>query len=63
MVGVAKLRRVGVLKSGLVAKGKVGVQGEKGPWDLESCFGVWKEFRKKFGEVGVLVGVGGSPPE
>ena len=24
-------------------------------------FGVWKEFRKKFGDVGVLVGVGGSP--
>lgn len=25
--------------------------------------GVWKEFRKKFGDVGVWVGVGGSPPE
>lgn len=24
-------------------------------------FGVWNEFRKKFGDVGVLVGVGGSP--
>ena len=25
------------------------------------CLGVWNEFRKKFGDVGVLVGVGGSP--
>lgn len=61
-VGVVKLRRVGVFKSGLAAEEKLGVHGENGPWDLESCLGVWKEFRKKFGDVGVLVGVGGSPP-
>ena len=56
-----KLRRFGVLQSGLVAGGKLVVHGENEPWDLESCFGVWKEFKKKFGDVGVLVGVGGSP--
>lgn len=40
LLGVTKLGRVGVLKSRAVAEAKVGVQGEKGPWDLESCFGV-----------------------
>lgn len=52
---------MGVLRSGLAAEANVGVQGEYCPYDLESCLGVWKEFKKKFGDVGVLVGVGGSP--
>lgn len=61
LVDVAKLNRVGVLRSGLAAEANVGVQGEYCPYDLESCLGVWKEFKKKFGDVGVLVGVGSSP--
>lgn len=60
-MGATKLERVGVLESGPVTEGNVGVQGEKEPLNRESCFGVWKELRKKFGDVGVLVGVGGSP--
>ena len=62
LLGVAMFRWVEVLSSGLAAEGNARPQGELGPWNLESCLGVWKELRKKFGDVGVLVGVGGSPP-
>ena len=51
----------GVLKAGLMPN--AGVHGEKGSLSRESGLGVSKEFRKKFGDVGVLVGVGGSPLE
>ncbi len=62
LVGVTKLQRVRVLRLGVVAEANAGLQGEKGSWNLASGFGVWKEFKKKVGEVGVFVGVGGSPP-
>lgn len=57
------MARLGVLKLGLRAFANALPQGEDASWNLVSCFGVSKELRKKEGEVGVLVGVGGSPPE
>ena len=64
-VGVVGLKeaKVGVLKLGLRAFAKALPQGERTSGNFESCLGVSKELRKKDGDVGVLVGVGGSPPE
>lgn len=57
------MARLGVLKLGLRAFVNALPHGEEASWNLESGFGVSNELRKKEGEVGVLVGVGGSPPE
>ena len=64
LVGLVGLKEenVGVLKLGLRAFANAVPQGERASWNLESCLGVSNELRKKDGEVGVLVGVGGSPP-
>ena len=53
--------KLGVLKLGLRALAKAVPHGERASKYLESCFGVSKELRKNEGEVGVRVGVGGSP--
>ena len=63
-VGVVGLKagKLGVLKLGLRALANAVPHGERASWNLNSCFGVSKEFRENNGEVGVLIGVGGSPP-
>ena len=63
---------MGVLKLGLRAMEKALPHGDLTSWPLDSCrgvskglskgLGVSKALRKNEGEVGVLVGVGGSPP-
>lgn len=57
--GVEKIRWVGVWPRTFA---NALLQGDRGSTNLDSCLGVSKELRKKFGDVGVLSGVGGSPP-